>query len=211
MNVIFLGAPGAGKGTQAERISALLGIPTVSTGAMIREAIKNGTEMGRQASAYTERGALVPDEVVNGIVKERLSQADCRKGWILDGFPRTLPQAEALKKMRIRVDAVVSLEIADEKIVDRMTGRRVCPECGETYHVTSNPSPAGDRCGKCGAALTVRRDDAPEVVLSRLEVYHAQSEPLKEYYKKKVVTVDADAPLDTITDEILRALGAKKA
>jgi adenylate kinase len=109
------------------------------------------------------------------------------------------------------VDAVVSLEIADEKIVDRMTGRRVCPECGETYHVTSNPSPAGDRCGKCGAALTVRRDDAPEVVLSRLEVYHAQSEPLKEYYKKKVVTVDADAPLDTITDEILRALGAKKA
>lgn len=211
MNVIFLGAPGAGKGTQAERISALLGIPTVSTGAMIREAIKNGTEMGRQASAYTERGALVPDEVVNGIVKERLSQEDCRKGWILDGFPRTLPQAEALKKMRIRVDAVVSLEIADEKIVDRMTGRRVCPECGETYHVTSNPSPAGDRCGKCGAALTVRRDDAPEVVLSRLEVYHAQSEPLKEYYKKKVVTVDADAPLDTITDEILRALGAKKA
>lgn len=211
MNVIFLGAPGAGKGTQAERISALLGIPTVSTGAMIREAIKNGTEMGRQASAYTERGALVPDEVVNGIVKERLSQADCRKGWILDGFPRTLSQAEALKKMRIRVDAVVSLEIADEKIVDRMTGRRVCPECGETYHVTSNPSPAGDRCGKCGAALTVRRDDAPEVVLSRLEVYHAQSEPLKEYYKKKVVTVDADAPLDTITDEILRALGAKKA
>ncbi len=211
MNVIFLGAPGAGKGTQAERISALLGIPTVSTGAMIREAIKNGTEMGRQASAYTERGALVPDEVVNGIVKERLSQEDCRKGWILDGFPRTLPQAEALKKMRIRVDAVVSLEIADEKIVDRMTGRRVCPECGETYHVTSNPSPAGDRCGKCGAALTVRRDDAPEVVLSRLEVYHAQSEPLKEYYKKKVVTVNADAPLDTITDEILRALGAKKA
>ena len=211
MNVIFLGAPGAGKGTQAERISALLGIPTVSTGAMIREAIKNGTEMGRQASAYTERGALVPDEVVNGIVKERLSQADCRKGWILDGFPRTLPQAEALKKMRIRVDAVVSLEIADEKIVDRMTGRRVCPECGETYHVTSNPSPAGDRCGKCGAALTVRRDDAPEVVLSRLEVYHAQSEPLKEYYKKKVVTVNADAPLDAITDEILRALGAKKA
>lgn len=211
MNVIFLGAPGAGKGTQAERISALLGIPTVSTGAMIREAIKNGTEMGRQASAYTERGALVPDEVVNGIVKERLSQEDCRKGWILDGFPRTLPQAEALKKMRIRVDAVVSLEIADEKIVDRMTGRRVCPECGETYHVTSNPSPAGDRCGKCGAALTVRRDDAPEVVLSRLEVYHAQSEPLKEYYKKKVVTINADAPLDTITDEILRALGAKKA
>lgn len=209
MNMIFLGAPGAGKGTQAERISALLGIPTISTGAMIREAIKNGTEMGREAAAYTERGALLPDEVVNGIVKERLAEADCQNGWILDGFPRTIPQAEALKAMKIRVDAVVSLEIADETIVDRMAGRRVCPACGETYHVKSNPSPAGENCARCGAPLTVRKDDAPEVVLSRLKIYHEQSEPLKAYYQEKVVTVNADAPLDRITDEILRAIGAK--
>ena len=190
MNIIFLGAPGAGKGTIAEMLSEKLGIPTISTGAIIREAIKNGTGMGATARTYTERGALVPDDVVIGIVRERLAEPDCKNGWILDGFPRTVPQAAALDDMGVRIDRVISLEIPDEAIVARMAGRRVCPDCGATFHITGNPSKKGDECDRCGAALVTRKDDAPEVVLSRLATYHAQSEPLKDFYGARVNKVD---------------------
>ena len=184
MKIIFLGAPGAGKGTQADIVSERLGIPTVSTGAIIREALATGTELGLKAKKFMEQGALVPDEIVIGIVKERLAKSDCDKGYILDGFPRTVPQAEALDKMGVQLDAVVSLEVADEVIIERMSGRRVCKNCGKTYHVVYNPSSKGDSC-ECGSPLTVRADDAPEVVRSRLEIYHSTTEPLKDYYREK--------------------------
>jgi len=184
MKIIFLGAPGAGKGTQADFVSKELGIPTISTGAIIREACKTGTEMGLKAKEFIERGALVPDDVVIGIVKERLAKSDCDKGFILDGFPRTVPQAEALDAMGVKLDVALSLEVSDEEIVERMSGRRVCPACGRTYHVAHNPSPLGDAC-ECGSALSVRADDAPDVVRSRLQVYHSTTEPLKEFYSKK--------------------------
>jgi len=182
MNLIFLGAPGAGKGTQAEIVSERYGIPAISTGAIIREAIKNQTPMGIAARECTEKGALVPDDVVIGIIKERLAKDDCAKGFILDGFPRTVPQAEALDKMGIKIDLVISIEVADEDIVRRMSGRRVCDACGASYHVEYKPSSDGKNCDKCGAELSIRRDDMPEVVLSRLEIYHEQTEPLKDYY-----------------------------
>lgn len=185
MKIMFLGAPGAGKGTQAEIVSEALKIPAVSTGAIIREAIKAGTETGLAAKAYTDRGALVPDEVVVGIIKDRLAKDDCKNGFILDGFPRTLPQAQALDVMGIDLDLVVSIEVADEAIIERMGGRRVCAACGATYHVKYNPSSAGDECEKCRQPLTIRRDDSPEVVLSRLDSYHEQTEPLKDYYAAK--------------------------
>ena len=184
MKIMFLGAPGAGKGTQAEFVSARLGIPTISTGAIIREACKSGTEMGLIAKEFIERGALVPDDVVIGIVKERLAKSDCDKGFILDGFPRTVPQAEALEAMGVSLDAVISLEVSDEEIVERMSGRRVCPKCAKTYHIAHNPSPNGDAC-ECGTALSIRSDDAPDVVRSRLKVYHSTTEPLKEFYSKR--------------------------
>jgi len=185
MKIIFLGAPGAGKGTQAEIISNKYAIPTLSTGAILREAIKAGTEQGKAAQTYIERGALVPDEVVVGIVKDRIALPDCEKGFILDGFPRTVPQAEALDAMGVEIDAVISLEISDAEIITRMGGRRVCPKCGATYHIKNNPSGDGKHCDKCGEELSVRKDDSPEVVSSRLEVYHAQTEPLKGFYSKK--------------------------
>lgn len=184
MKIIFLGAPGAGKGTQAENVSARYNIPAISTGAIIREAIKNNTEMGMAAKTYTEKGALVPDEVVIGIIKERLAEDDCRNGFILDGFPRTVPQAEALDKMGIEPDIVVSIEVPDEKIIERMGGRRVCAECGASYHVAYKPSADGVHCDACNAELTIRKDDRPEVVKSRLDIYHEQTEPLKAYYEK---------------------------
>ena len=184
MKIIFLGAPGAGKGTQAEKVSERYGIPAISTGAIIREAIKTGTEMGVAAKAYTEKGALVPDEVVIGIIKERLAQDDCNNGFILDGFPRTVPQAEALDTMGVTIDMVISIEVPDETIVTRMSGRRVCGSCGASYHTEFKPSKDGKTCDACGTELTIRRDDAPEVVLSRLETYHEQTEPLKAYYEK---------------------------
>lgn len=184
MNIIFLGAPGAGKGTQAEIVSERLAIPTISTGAIIREALKAGTEMGLAAKKFIEAGELVPDDVVIGIIKERLSEDDCQSGFILDGFPRTVPQAEALDKMGVRIDTVLSLEVADEVIVTRMSGRRVCDKCGASYHTEYLPAKDGVHCDKCGNALSIRRDDAPEVVLSRLTVYHSTTEPLKEYYAK---------------------------
>ena len=209
MNIIFFGAPGAGKGTQAEIVSEKLNIPTISTGAIIRAAIKGGTEMGKSAQSYIEKGALVPDEVVIGIIKDRLEENDCKNGFILDGFPRTIPQAEALDKMGVRIDTVLELHVPDEEIVTRMSGRRVCPKCGATYHTKYNPSNSGDKCDKCGEALSIRKDDDPEVVKSRLVVYHNETEPLKEYYGKKglVKTVIGQEKLEDTTKLTLEALG----
>ena len=189
LKMIFLGAPGAGKGTQSDIVAEKYGIPTISTGVMIREAIKNNTEMGLAAKSYTEKGALVPDEVVIGIIGERLSKDDCQNGFILDGFPRTVPQAEALDNMGVEINCVVSLEVADSKIVERMSGRRVCAKCGASYHILYNPSENGTSCDKCGEPLSIRKDDAPEVVLDRLNVYHNQTEPLNDFYGKKGVLV----------------------
>ena len=182
MKIIFLGAPGAGKGTQAEKVSQRFGIPTISTGVIIREAVKAGTEMGKVAQTFIDRGALVEDSVVIEIIKERLEQSDCKDGFILDGFPRTVRQAEELDKMGVIIDCVISLEVTDETIIKRMSGRRVCSNCGASYHVSDNPSKDGVRCDKCKTELTVRADDAPEVVISRLAVYHETTEPLKKYY-----------------------------
>ena len=182
MNLIFLGAPGAGKGTQSELVSEKYSIPAVSTGVIIREAIKKGTEMGKAARAYAEAGALVPDEVVIGIIKERLAQPDCANGFILDGFPRTVPQAKALDAMGVRIDLVVSIEVSDSDIAERMCGRRVCPDCGASHHTDYKPSNDGKTCDNCGAELIVRKDDDPQVVLKRLANYHEVTEPLKAYY-----------------------------
>ena len=208
MKIIFLGAPGAGKGTQAEIIASRLGIPTVSTGAIIREALKSGTEMGLKAKKFIEAGELVPDDVVIGIIKERLAKSDCQNGFILDGFPRTVPQAEALDSMGVSLDRVVSIEVPDEVIVERMSGRRVCAKCGATYHTVYNPSSDGVNCDKCKEELTIRRDDAPEVVLSRLEVYHDTTEPLKDFYSKKgnLKLVDGVGSVEEISCRTAEAL-----
>ena len=184
MKIIFLGAPGAGKGTQADIIAERYGIPTISTGVIIRKALKSGSDMGLKAKKYIEAGALVPDEVVIGIIKERLANDDCQNGFILDGFPRTVPQAKALDDMGVTLDAVVSIEVSDDTIMERMTGRRVCATCGASYHLVYNPSKDNKTCDKCATELTIRKDDAPEVVKSRLEVYHEQTEPLKDYYRE---------------------------
>ena len=168
MNIIFLGAPGAGKGTQAEKVADAYAIPTVSTGNMIREALKNGTEMGLKAKAFIESGALVPDDVVIGIIKERLAKDDCAKGFILDGFPRTIPQAEALDAMGIIIDKVVDIEVPDEAITARMSGRRVCPDCGASYHIETKKPNVEGVCDRCGAELVQRKDDKPETVADRL-------------------------------------------
>ena len=184
MNLILLGAPGAGKGTQSEKISEKWGIPAVSTGNVLRAAIAAGTELGKIAKAFIDDGKLVSDEIVVGIIKEYLASDVCKNGFILDGFPRTIPQAEALDAMGVKIDAVLSIEVPDEKIVERMGGRRVCP-CGATYHILYNPSQKAGVCDKCGQALYIRKDDAPETVLNRLETYHVQTEPLKEFYDRK--------------------------
>ena len=208
MKIIFLGAPGAGKGTQAEVVSKRLGIPTISTGAIIREAIKNATEMGQKAKNYIDSGALVPDDVVIGIVKERLAESDCENGFILDGFPRTVPQAIALDDMGVTLSAVISLEVSDETIVERMSGRRVCAKCGKSYHAKYKPSKNGEYC-ECGEKLTVRSDDAPDVVRSRLAVYHDSTEPLKAYYESKGLlrTVCGKEYIEDTTANTLEALG----
>jgi adenylate kinase len=209
MKIIFLGAPGAGKGTQAEKVSERLGIPTISTGAIIRSALKNGTKMGLEAKKFIESGALVPDEVVIGIVKERLSESDCDKGYILDGFPRSVPQAIALAEMGVVLDKVVSFEISDDAIVERMSGRRVCATCGKTFHVKHLPSSKGDICDACDGELIIRADDDPAVVRSRLEVYHSTTEPLKDYYREKGMLCDVDATngVDETTQRTFEALG----
>lgn len=212
MKMIFLGAPGAGKGTQAEIVSEKYALPAISTGAIIREAIKNQTEMGKAAKAYTESGALVPDEVVIGIIKERLAMDDCKDGFILDGFPRTVPQAKALDDMGVKIDLVINIDVPDEKIVERMSGRRVCSKCGASYHTVYNPSAKGAACEKCGNELSVRKDDAPEVVLSRLKTYHEQTEPLIEFYSKLEVleTVIGQEEVADTTALTLAVIEAKR-
>ena len=209
MKLILLGAPGAGKGTQAEILSKKLGIPTISTGNILREAIKNQTETGLKAKAFMDNGQLVPDDVIIGIVEERLAQPDCAEGYILDGMPRTIPQAEALEARGIHFDAVVSIEILDEVIEGRMTGRRVCTSCGASYHITAHPPKIENVCDVCGGALSIRKDDAPETVKSRLQVFHAETEPLKDFYAKLglLKLIEGNQPIDSATQDILKALG----
>ena len=211
MKIIFLGPPGAGKGTKAEIVAERLGIPTISTGAIIREAIKSGSPMGVEAKKFIDAGNLISDDVVIGIVKERLAKSDCKRGFILDGFPRTVSQAIALSDMGIAIDRVVFIDVPDEVIFDRMSGRRVCQKCGATYHVTDHPSKAGDLCEKCGGELMIRSDDAPEVVHSRLEVYHTTTEPLYDYYVSKgnLVRVDGLGSVGETIARTFRALGVE--
>lgn len=208
MKLILLGAPGAGKGTQAEIISEKYGIPTISTGNIIRAALKEGTQMGLKAKEYTERGELVPDEVVIGIIKERLALDDCKSGFILDGFPRTIPQAQALDGMGIAVDAALSIEVADSEIVKRMSGRRVCPACGASFHTEYKKPDKDGICNLCGEALIIRKDDEPETVLNRLKVYHDQTEPLKDFYKAKgkLIEVEGQDEVADTTALVLKAL-----
>ena len=208
MKLILLGAPGAGKGTQAEIISEKFNIPTVSTGNIIRAALKAGTEMGLKAKAYTDKGELVPDSVVIGIIRERLSESDCENGFILDGFPRTIPQAEALDSMGITIDAALSIEVADSEIVKRMSGRRVCPACGASYHTEYKKPEKEGICNLCGEALIIRKDDAPATVENRLKVYHDQTEPLKSYYKAqgKLLEVEGQDEVKDTTALVLAAL-----
>jgi adenylate kinase len=182
MKIIFLGAPGAGKGTQAENTANLYNIPAISTGVIIRESIKSGSEAGLRAKEFTDKGQLVSDETVIDIIKERLKMPDCANGFILDGFPRTLPQAEALDKLGVEIDFAVSIEVSDEAIIERMSGRRVCPACGASYHVVYNSPKKENVCDKCGHALELRVDDKPEVVRDRLKIYHEMTEPVKHYY-----------------------------
>lgn len=210
MKIILLGAPGAGKGTQAEVICNKLSIPAISTGNIIREALKNGTEMGLKAKSYMDEGKLVPDDVVIGIIQERLQKDDCKNGFILDGFPRTIPQAEALDAMGVTIDRVISIEVPDEKIVERMSGRRVCEKCGASYHMLYKKSSEEGVCDVCGGALIRRKDDAPETVEDRLRVYHEQTEPLKDYYVKsgKLRTVEGQEEVADTTRLTLAALEA---
>ena len=185
MNLILLGAPGAGKGTQAEKICEKLSIPAISTGNMLREAMANGTKMGLKAKSFIDAGKLVPDEVVIGIINERLKADDCKNGFILDGFPRTIPQAEALDNMGVRIDRVIDIEVPDDKIASRLSGRRVCLKCGATYHTAYKKPKQEGICDVCGEKLVQRKDDMPETVLDRLKTYHEQTEPLKGFYEKK--------------------------
>ena len=209
MKIIFLGAPGAGKGTQADIVAERLGIPTISTGAIIREALSSGSALGIEAKKFIEKGALVPDDVVIGIIKERLQKSDCANGFILDGFPRTVPQALALNRMGVKLDKIISIEVPDEKIVERMAGRRVCSTCGASYHTLFNPSKDNETCDKCSTALTTRKDDEPEVVLSRLAVYHSTTEPLKDFYSEcgNLSLVDGVGEVSEITARTFKALG----
>ncbi len=207
MNMILLGAPGAGKGTQSAKISEKYHIPAIATGDILRGAIKNGTELGLAAKSYIEAGKLVPDEVVIGIIREYLATDACKNGFILDGFPRSIPQAEALDAMGVRIDVVLNLEVEDAKIVERMSGRRVC-SCGASYHVAHNPPKKEGVCDKCGEALYVRADDAAETVQNRLATFHAQTEPLKEYYSEKgiLVTVQGQEDVADTTALVFEAL-----
>ena len=209
MRLILLGAPGAGKGTQAEILASKLSIPTISTGNILREAIKNGTETGLKAKSFMDKGMLVPDDVIIGIVKERLAQPDCANGYILDGMPRTLPQAQALLDNGIEIDRVVSIEVDDAMIEARMTGRRVCGKCGASYHITANPPKTEGICNACGSELVIRDDDKPETVRRRLTVYHNETEALKGFYEKlgKLWLVEGNQPIEDATRDILAALG----
>ena len=209
MKLILLGAPGAGKGTQAEILCKELNIPTISTGNILRAAIKNGTPTGLKAKSYMDAGQLVPDEVIIGIVTERLAEADCAGGYILDGVPRTIAQAEALEQGGIQFDAVVSIEISDETIMERMSGRRVCESCGASYHLVAVPPKTPGVCDSCGGKLVQRKDDAPETVKARLEGYHKETEPLKDFYAQRglLKSVENQPTVAETTQAILRALG----
>ena len=210
MKLILLGAPGAGKGTQAEVICERLSIPTISTGNIIREALKSGTEMGLRAKSYMDAGQLVPDEVVIGIIQERLAKDDCKNGFVLDGFPRTIPQAEALDKMGVVIDKVIDIEVPDDKIVERMSGRRVCESCGASYHLLYKKPAEDGKCSKCGGTLVQRKDDHPDTVKERLKVYHEQTEPLKGYYEKqsKLCIVEGQEEVADTTRLTLAAIEA---
>ena len=210
MNLILLGAPGAGKGTQAELLMEKLSIPGISTGNMLREAMKNGTPVGEKAKYYMDNGLLVPDEVVMDIVAERVAKPDCEKGFILDGVPRTLAQAEALEARGVKIDHVVSIEIDDSVIEGRMTGRRVCSKCGASYHIVANASKVEGICDHCGSELMIRKDDAPETVRKRLAVYHETTEVLKDYYAKtgKLCLVEGNQSIEGALQDILKAIGA---
>jgi adenylate kinase len=208
--MILLGAPGAGKGTQADFIKEKLGIPSISTGNLLRAAIAAGSELGRKAAAFMESGNLVPDELVLDLVKERIGQPDCANGMIFDGFPRTVEQADALSKM-VDIDMALLLDVPDEVIVNRMSGRRTCPNCQATYHVVSAPPKVEGVCDKCGAKLGIRKDDKPEVVRERLAVYHSKTEPIVEYYRNKGVlkVVDGQASLEQTRALVAEAIGVE--
>ena len=211
MNLILLGAPGAGKGTQAELLVNKLSIPAISTGNMLREAIANGSDLGKQAKKFMDEGALVPDELVLSIVADRVTQPDCQNGFILDGVPRTLAQAEALEAKGVRIDHVVSIEVDDSEIEGRMTGRRVCGKCGASYHVVANPPKMEGTCDLCGGDLIIRKDDAPETVRKRLKVYHETTEVLKDFYGKlgRLRLVNGSQSIEGAFEDILKAIGAK--
>lgn len=208
MNLILLGAPGAGKGTQAEAISEKLNIPTISTGNLLRAAVAEGSELGLKAKEYMDKGALVPDDLVVDLLKGRISQFDCQNGYILDGFPRTVTQAETLEKMGVVIDKVVSIEVPDEEIIRRLSGRRVCPGCGASYHTVYKPPVEDNRCDKCAAGLIIRDDDRPETILKRLTVFREQTEPLKEYYfgKGKLRIVIGQEAVEDTTKEMFKVL-----
>ena len=211
MNLILLGAPGAGEGTQAELLVRKLSIPAISTGNMLREAIANGTELGKQVKKIMDEGSLVPDDVILDIVAERVSREDCTNGFILDGVPRTLAQAQALEARGVRIDHVVSIEIDDSEIEGRMTGRRVCSKCGASYHVVANPPKAEGICDQCQGELIIRKDDTVETVRHRLNVYHAQTEVLKDFYQErgKLRLVEGNQPIEDANRDILTAIGAE--
>ena len=208
MKLILLGAPGAGKGTQAEKIVEKYGIPAISTGNIIRAALKEGTEMGLKAKSYMEAGQLVPDEVVIGIIKDRLKEKDCENGFILDGFPRTIPQAQALEDMGIEIDKVLDIEVSDEAITKRMSGRRVCSKCANSYHLEYKKPKVDGVCDACGGELVQRKDDAPETVQARLAEYHEMTEPLKDFYKNlnKLVIVEGQEEVEETTALVFAAL-----
>jgi adenylate kinase len=209
MRLILLGAPGAGKGTQAEILGRLLSIPTISTGNILRAAMKEGTEVGLKAKSYVESGKLVPDDVIIDIIKERLSQPDCVNGYILDGVPRTIAQAETMEKMGVVIDCALSIEVSDQVIIDRMSGRRTCKNCSATFHVVTNIPKVEGVCDFCGGELTIRADDAPETVKARLDTFHKETEPLKDFYAQrgKLKMVDNQPTIEATTEVIKAALG----
>ena len=211
MNLSLLGAPGAGKGTQAELLVKKLSIPAISTGNMLREAIANGTALGKKAKEYMDEGNLVPDDLILGIVAERVSRPDCARGFILDGVPRTLAQAEALEDRGVKIDHVISIEVDDSEIERRMTGRRVCAKCGASYHVSANPPKTEGVCDACGGELTIRKDDAPETVRKRLQVYHSTTEVLKDFYGKlgRLCIVNGSQSIEDANRDILKAIEAQ--
>ena len=211
MKIILLGAPGAGKGTQAEMLSKKLSIPAISTGNMLREAMARGTELGKKVKKFMDEGSLVPDELVISIVADRVADPDCSNGFILDGMPRTLDQAAALEKAGIIIDHVISIEVDDSEIMDRMTGRRVCPQCGSSYHIVANPPKTEGRCNRCYSKLVIRKDDVPETVQHRLDVYHARTEVLKDFYQQlgRLRMVNGSQSIEGANEDILKVIGEK--